>query len=64
MRLIDADTLRERMLAETPKHEKGAVDIFLEAVTAMVDEQSTVEERKIDEWIKQALGWKDEEIMV
>lgn len=55
MRLIDGDALKERMLAETPKHEKGVVDIFLEAVAAMIDEQPTVEERKMGKWIKQAL---------
>lgn len=51
MRLIDADSLKERMFAETPEHEKGVVDIFLEAVAAMIDEQPTIE-RKTGKWIK------------
>lgn len=51
MRMIDADSLKERMLAETPGHEKGVVDIFLEAVAAMIDEQPTIES-KTGKWIK------------
>ena len=51
MRMIDADSLKERMFAETPEHEKGVVDIFLEAVAAMIDEQPTIEERKKGKWI-------------
>ena len=51
MRMIDADSLKERMLAETPEHEKGVVDIFLEAVAAMIDEQPTIE-RKMGKWYK------------
>ena len=51
MRLIDADALRGRMLAETPEHEKGVADLFLEAVAAMIDEQPTIEERKKGKWI-------------
>lgn len=51
MRLIDADSLKEQMLAETQEHEKGVVDIFLEAVAAMIDEQPTIE-RKTGKWIE------------
>ena len=51
-RLIDADSLKERMFAETPEHEKGVVDIFLEAVAAMIDEQPTIEERKKGKWLE------------
>ena len=51
MRMIDADSLKERMLAETPEHEKGVVDLFLEAVAAMIDEQPTIEDRKTGKWI-------------
>lgn len=52
MRLIDADSLKERMIAETPEHEKGVVDIFLEAVATMIDEQPTIEERKTGKWLE------------
>lgn len=60
MRMIDADSLKERMLAETPEHEKGVVDLFLEAVVAMIDEQPTIEERKTGptaerEWLHEYL---------
>lgn len=51
MRLIDADSLKEQMLAETPEHEKSVVDIFLEAVAAMIDEQPIIE-RKTGKWIR------------
>ena len=51
MRLIDADALKGRMLAETPEHEKGVADLFLEAVAAMIDEQPTIEERKKGKWV-------------
>lgn len=57
MRLIDADSLKERMFAEIPEHEKGVVDIFLEAVAAMIDEQPTIE-RKTGKWMHD----KDDEL--
>ncbi len=64
MRLIDADALKERMLAETPEHEKGVADIFFEAVAAMIDEQPTIEpERKTvsdEEWTKARGGWTNQ----
>ena len=55
MRMIDADSLKERMFAETPEHEKGVVDIFLEAVAAMIDEQPTIE-RKTGMWLRAEFG--------
>ena len=56
-RLIDADALKEQMLAETPEHEKGVVDVFLEAVAAMIDEQPTIEpERKKGKWNRMGLN--------
>ena len=63
MRLIDADALKGRMLAETPEHEKGVADLFLEAVAVMIDEQPTIEERKTvsdEEWIKARGGWTNQ----
>ena len=59
MRPIDADALKERMLAETPEHEKSVADLFLEAVAAMIDEQPTIEERKKGKWMSWTLENKE-----
>ena len=50
MRPIDADVLKEQMLAETPEHERSIVDLILEALVAMIDEQPTIEPKK-GKWI-------------